>query len=285
MTMRRACVMGHPVAHSRSPMLHGYWLRTLGLEGAYEFADVAPADFAAFFRNLERNGFVGGNITKPHKEDAFRLVDRRERAADMIGAVNTVWYEQGVLVGGNTDWLGIVLSLDAIHPGWDATGGRAVVLGAGGAARAAAYGFLERNFSVAIVNRTVARAETLVREFAARASSGRLSAHGFDAVPQLLPDADVLINTSSLGMAGYPPLAIDLAPLKESAIVYDVNYVPLESDLLKAAKHNGHRVVDGLSMLLYQAVPGFEHWFGVRPTVTAAQRAILEADIRAKTGG
>lgn len=285
MTMRRACVMGHPVAHSRSPMLHGYWLKTLGLEGAYEFADVAPADFAAFFRNLERNGFVGGNITKPHKEDAFRLVDRRERAADMIGAVNTVWYEHGALVGGNTDWLGIVLSLDAIHPGWDAAGGRAVVLGAGGAARAAAYGFLERNFSVAIVNRTVARAETLVREFGARDSSDRLSAHGFDAVPQLLPDADVLINTSSLGMTGYPPLAIDMTPLKKSAIVYDVNYVPLESDLLKVAKRGGHRVVDGLSMLLYQAVPGFERWFGVRPTVTAEQRAILEADIHAKTGG
>src|SRR4051812_39164110 len=146
----RACVMGHPVAHSRSPMLHGYWLRTLGLDGAYEFADIAPENFAAFFRGLSANGYAGGNITKPHKEQAFRLVDRRERAADAIGAVNTVWYEDGVLVGGNTDWLGVVLSLDAIHPGWDAEPGRAVVIGAGGAARASAYGFLERQFSIAV---------------------------------------------------------------------------------------------------------------------------------------
>ena len=119
MTTRRACVMGHPVAHSRSPMLHGYWLRTLGIDGAYEFADTAPEKFEDFFRNLKRNGYVGGNITKPHKEAAFRLVDRREPAADKIGAVNTVWYEGDTLVGGNTDWLGIMLSLDTIHPGWD----------------------------------------------------------------------------------------------------------------------------------------------------------------------
>ena len=134
--------MGHPVAHSRSPMLHGYWLRTLGIDGAYEFADVAPEKFETFFRNLKRNGFVGGNITQPHKEQAFRLVDRREPAADTIGAVNTVWYEGDALIGGNTDWLGIVLSLDAIHPGWDAAPGKVVVLGAGGSARASVYGFL-----------------------------------------------------------------------------------------------------------------------------------------------
>jgi len=247
--------MGHPVAHSRSPMLHGYWLRTLGIEGAYELADVAPDDFAAFFRGLGANGFAGGNITKPHKEQAFRLVDRREDAADAIGAVNTVWYENGALIGGNTDWLGIVLSLDAIAPGWDS--GNAVVLGAGG----------------------TARAEQLAADFPG------VTAHGYDALPRLLGDADVLINTTSLGQAGNPPLEIDLQNLKRSAVVYDVVYVPLETGLLRAAKQAGHRTVDGLSMLLYQAVPGFAHWFGVTPTVTAEQRAILEADIRAKSGG
>jgi len=273
----RACVMGHPVAHSRSPMLHGYWLRTLGIEGAYELADVAPDDFAAFFRGLGANGFAGGNITKPHKEQAFRLVDRREDAADAIGAVNTVWYENGALVGGNTDWLGIVLSLDAIAPGWDK--GRALVLGAGGAARAATYGFRQRGLSVSLVNRTRARAEQLA------ANVPGVTVHGYDALPRLMADADVLINTTSLGQAGNPPLEIDLTNLKRSAIVYDVIYVPLETGLLKAARRAGHRTVDGLSMLLYQAVPGFAHWFGVTPTVTAEQRAILEADIRAKSGG
>jgi len=275
----RACIMGHPVAHSRSPMLHGYWLRTLGLDGTYELADVAPEKFDAFFRALKANGFVGGNITIPHKEAAYRLVDRRERAADAIGAVNTVWYEGDTLIGGNTDWLGLVGSLDDIHPGWDAAPGKVVVLGAGGSARASVFAFTERGFSVSIVNRTHERAEKLAAAFGVRAS-----AHDFTALPELLSQADVLINNTSLGMNGKPPLAIDLGPLKTSAIVYDVVYVPLETELLKAAKARGHRTVDGLSMLLYQAVVGFSHWFGVTPKVTAEQRAILEADIRAKTG-
>jgi shikimate dehydrogenase len=278
MTKPRACVMGHPVVHSRSPMLHGYWLRTLGVDGSYEFADTPPEKFEDFFRNLKRNGFVGGNITKPHKEAAFRLVDRREPAADKIGAVNTVWYEGDTLVGGNTDWLGIVLSLDTIHPDWDTSPGKVVVLGAGGSARASVYGFLERGFTVAIANRTLARAQQLAAEFGPRAS-----AHEYAALPKLLAAADLLINNTSLGMTGNPPHFVDVKMLKPSAIVYDVVYVPLETGLLKAAKAAGHRVVDGLSMLLYQAVPGFTHWFGVAPKVMPEQRAILEADIRAKT--
>jgi shikimate dehydrogenase len=279
MSYPRACIMGHPVAHSRSPMLHGYWLRTLGIDGTYELADVAPEKFDAFFRGLKANGFVGGNITIPHKEAAYRLVDRRERAADAIGAVNTVWYEGDVLIGGNTDWLGLVGSLDDIHPGWDKPPGKVVVLGAGGSARASVFGFTERGFTVSIVNRTHERAEKLAAAFGSRAA-----AHGFDALPKLLGEADVLINNTSLGMAGKPPLELDLSALKKTAIVYDVVYVPLETELLKAAKARGHRTVDGLSMLLYQAVVGFSHWFGVTPKVTAEQRAILEADIRAKTG-
>jgi len=280
MSKIRACIMGHPVAHSRSPMLHGYWLRTLGIDGSYEHADVPLDKFEEFFRGLKRNGFAGGNITIPHKEAAFRLVDRRERAADAIGAVNTAWYEGDTLIGGNTDWYGIVASLDDIHPGWDAAPGKVVVLGAGGSARASVYGFVERKFSVAIVNRTLERAEKLAAQFAPRAT-----AHDWDALPDLLAQADVVINNTSLGMAGKPPLAIDLAPLKRSAIVYDVVYVPLETALLKAAKARGHRTVDGLSMLLYQAVNGFSHWFGVTPKVTAEQRKILEEDIRQKSGG
>ena len=239
-----------------------------------------PAEkFEEFFRRLKRNGFAGGNITIPHKEAAFRLVDRRERAAEAIGAVNTVWYEGDTLVGGNTDWYGIVASLDDIHPGWDAAPGKVVVLGAGGSARASVFAFLEREYSIAIVNRTRERAEKLAAQF-----GPRVSVHGHESLPQLLAGADVLINNTSLGMTGKPPLEIDLAPLKTSAIVYDVVYVPLETALLRCAKAAGHRTVDGLSMLLYQAVNGFAHWFGVTPKVTAEQRALLEADIRAKTG-
>jgi shikimate dehydrogenase len=278
-TLRRACIMGHPVAQSRSPMLHGYWLKTLRVDGAYERADVTPEDFPAFFRDLPGHGFVGGNITKPHKEAAFRLVDRREGAADAIGAVNTVWFENGALVGGNTDYVGYLAHADDRAPGWAAAGGPAVVLGAGGAARAIVYGLRERGLDVALVNRTRARAEELARDFAPR-----VRVHGVDELPRLLGDAMLLTNATALGALGQPPLDIDLGPLKPDAVVYDINYVPLETELLKAAAKRGLRTVDGLGMLLHQAVPAFAKWFGVVPKVTAELRALLEADIRAKTG-
>jgi shikimate dehydrogenase len=277
--LRRACIMGHPVTQSRSPMLHGYWLKTLKVEGAYERADVPPEDFPAFFRDLPGHGFVGGNITKPHKEPAFRLVDRREGAAETIGAVNTVWFENGTLVGGNTDYLGYLAHADDQAPGWDAAGGLAVVLGAGGAARAVVYGLRERGLDVALINRTRARAEELAKAFAPH-----VRVHDFVELPRLMRDAMLLTNTSALGALGQPPLEIDLKPLKDSAVVYDINYVPIETELLKAAAARGLRTVDGLGMLLHQAVPAFAKWFGIVPKVTPELRALLEADIRAKTG-
>jgi len=280
MTLRRACIMGHPVAQSRSPMLHGYWLKTLQVEGAYERADVSPEDFPAFFRDLPGHGFVGGNITKPHKEPAFRLVDRREGAAEVIGAVNTVWFENGTLVGGNTDYLGYLAHADDQAPGWDAAGGLAIVLGAGGAARAVVYGLRERGLDIALFNRTRPRAEELAKAF-----GPSVRVHDFAELPRLMGDAVLLTNTSALGALGQPPLEIDLEPLKDSAVVYDINYVPLETELLKAAAARGLRTVDGLGMLLHQAVPAFAKWFGIVPKVTAEQRALLEADIRAKTAG
>jgi shikimate dehydrogenase len=275
----RACIMGHPVAQSRSPMLHGYWLNKLNIEGAYERADVPPENFPAFFRDLPGHGFVGGNITKPHKEAAFRLVDRREGAAETIGAVNTVWFENGTLVGGNTDYLGYLAHADDRAPGWDAGGGLAVVLGAGGAARAVVYGLRERGLDIALINRTRPRAEELAKHFAPH-----VRVYDFAELPRLMREAVLLTNTSALGALGQPPLEIDLAPLKGSAVVYDINYVPLETDLIKAAAARGLRTVDGLGMLLHQAVPAFAKWFGVVPKVTAELRALLEADIRAKTG-
>lgn len=272
---RRACLMGHNIAYTRSPAIHGYWLRALGLNGAYEVKDLAAADFASFFTSLGANGYVGGNVTKPYKEAAFRLADRRDDAADAIGAVNTVWYEGDALVGGNTDWSGILLSLDDLHPGWGATTRNVLVLGAGGAARAAVYAFRQRGLEVAIVNRTAARSRALAEEFAPAATAA-----DWESRADLLAGADLLLNATSLGMAGEPPLPLSLERLKSNAIVYDIVYAPLETELLRAARRAGHRTVDGLSMLLYQAVPGFARWFGVAPKVTAELRALIEAELR-----
>ena len=274
--LRRACLMGHPVAHSRSPMIHNYWCSELGIAGVYELKDLTPEEFPGFVRGLGENGYVGGNVTVPHKEVAFKLASARDAAADAVGAVNVLWAENGRLAGGNSDTHGFIANLDERVPGWKVSGCRAVVLGAGGAARSAVYMLKQRGVEVDIVNRTLARAQELAARFGARAQ-------GTDALPRLLPAADVLVNCTSLGMAGKGTLDIDLAPLKSSAVVYDVIYVPLETALLKAARSRGHRTVDGLGMLLHQAGYGFRKWFGGNPQVTPELRAMLEADIVAKT--
>jgi shikimate dehydrogenase len=276
MALRRACVMGHPVAHSRSPMIHGYWLKTLGIQGAYELKDLTPEQFPGFVSELGKNGYIGGNVTAPHKEAAFRAVAGRDEAAEAIGAVNTLWLDDGKLMGGNSDTHGFSANLDARAPGWQVPGCRALVLGAGGAGRSAVYALRQRGAEVHLVNRTLSRAQELASRFGAKA-------HGFDALPGLLRDADVLVNCTSLGLAGKPPLEIDLGPLKRSAVVYDVVYVPLETALLAQARKRGHRTVDGLGMLLQQAGFGFRKWFGGEPKVTPELRAIVEADIVAKT--
>ena len=276
MSLRRACVMGHPVAHSRSPMIHNYWLKTLDIPGAYELKDLAPEQFSDFVTHLERNGFVGGNVTVPHKEAAFRLVGSKDAAAEAVGAVNTLWLENGKLMGGNSDTHGFIANLDDRASGWDVPGCRAVVLGAGGAGRSAVYALKQRGAQVEVVNRTRARADELAARFGA-------NAHGFDTLPRLLREADVLVNCTSLGLVGKPPLDIDLGPLKRTAVVYDVVYVPLETGLLAAARKRGHRTVDGLGMLLQQAGFGFRKWFGGNPKVTPELRAMVEADIVAKT--
>jgi shikimate dehydrogenase len=276
MSLRRACVMGHPVAHSRSPMIHNYWLKMLAIPGAYELKDLAPEQFSDFVTHLEKNGFVGGNVTVPHKEAAFRMVDKRDEAAEAVGAVNTLWLENRKLMGGNSDTHGFIANLDDRATGWNVPGCRAVVLGAGGAGRSAVYALKQRGAQVEVVNRTRTRAEELGARFGA-------NAHGFDALPRLLREADVLVNCTSLGLAGKPPLEIDLEPLKRTAVVYDVVYVPLETGLLAAARKRGHRTVDGLGMLLQQAGFGFRKWFGGNPKVTPELRAMVEADIVAKT--
>ena len=277
MTTKRAFVLGHPVSHSRSPMLHGHWLALHAIDGSYETKDVAPDAVSDFISGMRAEGWAGGNVTIPHKLAVMRYCDRIDDAAQQLGAVNTLWFEDGQLVGGNTDWIGLVGNLDKQAPGWDDDARNAVILGAGGAARAAIYGMLKRGLSVQVVNRTVEKARELAGHF-----GSQVSAHGTDETEVLLADADLLINTTSLGMKGQPPLEIDLSGLKEGAVVYDVIYVPLETALLKQAAAKGHRTVDGLGMLLHQAVDGFEHWFGVRPEVTPELRQLIIDDLVAK---
>lgn len=268
--------MGYPVAHSRSPIIHGYWLRELGIAGAYDLKELTPEAFPEFLTHLAQHGYVGGNITVPHKQTAFALVERRDEAAEAIGAVNTVWLEGSNLVGGNSDAHGFIANLDDRAPGWDVRGGEALIIGAGGAARAAAYGILRRGLSVSLVNRTMAHEQELARQFPHKVRCGG----GFEALPDELPRADLLVNCTPLGMNGKPPLAIDLEWLKRTAVVCDVVYVPLETALLAAARARGHRVVDGLGMLLQQAGFGFHKWFGAQPKVTPDLRALIEADLK-----
>jgi shikimate dehydrogenase len=274
--MKKACIMGHPVAHSRSPMIHGYWLKTLGIPGAYEFKDLRPDEFVPFITNLAANGYVGGNVTVPHKEAAYRTVSDRDAASEAVGAVNVLYLQDGRLMGGNSDVHGFIDNLDDQAPGWKVSGCKALVLGAGGAARSAVYALKQRGVEVHIVNRTPARAEELAKRFGA-------TAHGWSRITSLLAHVDVLVNCTSLGMQGKDPLEIDLSPLKNSAVVYDIVYVPLETALLAQAKKRGHRTVDGLGMLLQQAGFGFRKWFGGDPKVTRELRQLVEADIVAKT--
>jgi shikimate dehydrogenase len=248
----------------------------MGLPGQYEAVDVAPEALNRFMTGFRDAGFVGGNVTAPHKQAVFAFVDRVEPEAAAIGAVNTVWIEGDTIVGGNTDSLGFLANLDACAPGWGDAAGLAIVLGAGGAARAVVHGLLQRGLRVHVVNRTDTAAEALAAQFGPRASWGRWAA-----LPQVLPAAELLVNTTVLGTAGAPPLLIDLATLRPGAVVADIVYVPLTTPLLRDAAARGHRVADGLGMLLHQAVPGFTRWFGQTPIVTPALRAALVADIEA----
>lgn len=272
----RAFVCGHPVAHSRSPLIHGHWLAKLGVAGSYQRVDVAPSDFRAFVRALPSSGYAGGNVTIPHKETAFRTVDRRDSEADAIGAVNTLWLEDGAICGGNTDAIGFAANLDDHAPDWRDRG-TALVLGAGGASRAVVHAILQAGYGrVDIVNRTVARARDVAGRF-----GPRVHAHSTDAIESLMPKADLLVNTTSLGMDGDDTVIADIALLNDGAIVTDIVYVPLQTPLLKAASALGFKTVDGLGMLLHQAVPGFERWFGVRPIVTPELRQVIVADMEA----
>lgn len=271
----RAFVTGYPVLHSRSPMIHRYWLKTLGIAGSYDAIEVEPEQFPDFIKSLRSEGISGGNVTIPHKEAAFSLADIRNEAAEEIGAVNTLWFdEEGRLNGGNTDAYGFLANMDDFASGWDESQ-TALVLGAGGASRAIIYALKLRGFTdIRVVNRTTKRAEELVDHF-----GSTVTAHGWDAVDELVTDAGLVVNTTSLGMHGTQAIPLDLGKAPASAVVTDLVYVPLETPILRAAREAGLKTVDGLGMLLHQAVPGFEKWFGKRPEVTSELRQIILSDL------
>ncbi len=273
-TIPAACLIGWPAAHSRSPLIHKYWLKTFGIDGDYRIEAVEPAAFADFIGSLKARGYKGANVTIPHKEQALALSlpDARARA---VGAANTLYFDKGgALHSTNTDVEGFIGNLDASAPGWDAAED-VLVLGAGGSSRAVIFGLIERGIKrVHLANRTASRTQLLAEQFGAR-----VQPLAWENVGDVLPRAKLLVNTTSLGMKGQPPLDIDVSVLPVGATVADLVYVPLETDLLKAAKARGLKTADGLGMLLHQAVRGFELWFGRRPTVTPELRALVEADL------
>ncbi len=273
--------MGWPVEHSLSPVLHGHWLARYGITGSYEAIPVTPDDLPVALAGLAEQGFLGVNLTVPHKEAAMALVDRVDEDAQRIGAINTIVVgDDGALSATNTDAYGLIENIRASAP--DALvnrfGGRAaVILGAGGAARAAMVGLADAGVEeIRIVNRTLARAEALAA--LAGIAGLRVSAHAMNDGPAALAEAGIVINTTSLGMIGQPPLELDLAMLPAEAVVNDIVYAPLETGLLAAARARGNTVIDGLGMLLHQARAGFRAWFGVDAAVDEDLRgAVLAA--------
>jgi shikimate dehydrogenase len=274
MVRKAACVIGWPVEHSRSPLIHEYWIRQLGLEAEYRREAVPPDRFADFVTHLADRGYVGANVTVPHKEAALQL-SRPDALAQAVGAANTLWLDDGVLRATNTDVEGFVASLDAGVPGWAESLESAVVLGAGGAARAIVFGLIERGVRhIHVANRSLERADALRRRF-----GDRVVPSGWERRNDLLAGAGLVVNTTTLGMTGQPPLEIHLAPLAASAVVADIVYAPLVTPLLAAARARGLRTVDGLGMLMHQAAGAFVRFFGLRPQVTQGLRTLVEADL------
>lgn len=275
-----AFVTGWPIKHSRSPIIHGHWLKRYELPGTYDAVAVSEEQFAAFIEALKdgSRGFCGGNVTIPHKETAFRLSDRPDELAQELGAANTLWLEEGLLHATNTDGYGFAANLDSCRPGWEKVD-RAVILGAGGASRAIIQAVRDRGINeIHVVNRTISRAKELADRFGAK-----VHAHGLPALQEVMAGAGLFVNTTSLGMDGKESGVFDFSGLKTGALVTDIVYVPLETPILKQAREQGYPTADGLGMLLHQAVPGFEKWFGRRPVVDAALRELIIQDIQAAT--
>jgi shikimate dehydrogenase len=277
--VKRACVIGWPVEHSRSPLIHNYWLKLYGIPGAYEKVAVKPEELAAFLGSLFERGFTGCNVTLPHKEAALKLAQVVDQSARAVGAANTLWLDyEAELHASNTDAFGFMANLAEQAPAWKARRRPVLVLGAGGAARAIVHGLLEGGVAkIFLANRSRERADALARDF-----DRRVEVVAWSDRDAALAGCGLLVNATSLGMTGKPPLELDLAALPADAAVVDIVYSPRETRLLAAARARGNPTVDGLGMLLYQAVPGFERWFGFRPEVTDELRALLAVSLEGK---
>ncbi|MDQ0325422.1 shikimate dehydrogenase [Rhodopseudomonas julia] len=272
--MLHACVTGWPVSHSRSPLIHGFWLRRYKIEGDYSVRPVSPQEAVSFYASFASSSYAGANVTVPHKEVACAAAFKRCGAAERLDVANTLWLEDGRLVADNTDGTGFLASLDQAVPGWSEKTGCALIVGAGGASRAVIDALVQRGVErIELVNRTERRAHDVAVRFA-----DKVRPAGFDALAERLSSADLVINATSAGLSG-AELTVPWDRAKDSAIVTDLTYVPLQTPFLRGAASAGLTTVDGLGMLLHQAVPGFERWFGVRPEVDAELRAAVVADL------
>ena len=273
--MKRACVIGWPVEHSRSPAIHRYWLKQYGIDGAYEKEAVPPGEAESFLRALAEHGYVGANVTLPHKLAALQAADVADEAAYAIGAANTVWFDgAGRLNATNTDAAGFMANLNEQAPQWNASGQPALVIGAGGAARAILYALLQAGVEKTLLtNRTRERAGALAYYFGPMSAAANwIEIVDWKDRNRAVGECGLLVNATSLGMTGQKPLELDLAKLRDDAVVADIVYTPLVTPLIASARNRGRATVDGLGMLLHQAAPGFERWFGVRPEVTPELR-------------
>jgi shikimate dehydrogenase len=274
--MKKACVIGWPIAHSRSPLIHNYWLKKYGIDAAYEKKAVEPKNAAHFIANLASSEFTGCNVTIPHKETAFRAVAKVDEIAGRLGAVNTVYLENGVVCGTNTDGEGFIASLRHAHPAFGLRNKTAIIIGAGGAAKAIIGALLVEGVEkIGIINRTRERIHDLQAQF------GSAIYEITDTVTNdALESCGLLVNTTSQGMEGQPSLELEIQSLNPEALVADIVYTPLETAFLAKAKQRGNPVLGGLGMLLHQAVRGFELWFGMKPEVTAELHDLIAADVQ-----
>lgn len=276
--MKRACVIGWPIEHSRSPLIHGYWLKKYGINGSYTKEAVKPEEVATFLRSLEARGLEGCNVTFPLKEAAFAVAEFKEPSALAVSAANTIWREGGRIACANTDTYGFMRHLELSAANWKTRDRPILVLGAGGAARGIIYGVLQAGAErIHVVNRSRARSDQLAHDFGRKVTS-----HDWDTRNAFVRDAGLIVNATTLGLKGAGDPGIDFGPAQSDAIAVDIVYVPLETEFLAAARAHGLTAVDGLGMLLHQAVPGFEKWFGVRPEVTAELRTLIAADIEGR---
>lgn len=276
--MKRACVIGWPIEHSRSPLIHGYWLKKYGIAGSYTKEAVKPEDLEAFIGSLAANGFAGCNVTVPHKEAAFAVAEFKDPSALAVAACNTIWLEGGKIACANTDTYGFMRHIELSAPEWNKRDRPILVLGAGGAARGIVHGLIEAGAGeIHVVNRSRARSDRLAHDLGRKVHS-----HGWEARNTFVRDAGLIVNATTLGMKGAGDPGIDFGLAPSDAIAVDIVYVPLETAFLKSARDHGLKGVDGLGMLLHQAVPGFEKWFRIRPEVTPELRALLAADIEGR---